>query len=177
MSEVWESLKNSLNCKPHSTEVHDPMASRHHRSGQRNKQGKIESSNTKDLAHEKKNHSEKQQRSAILNPVTHEIVLDSTSGEIKICLCCPYPQSNEDGKGVEGPSHRSSRRTTSSRKTHYVDCDKCNVFSKPSASVQKGSNDPPTLTCHRERGDKQKCVEEHDIIENSGKDECFFLLN
>ncbi|XP_061338508.1 uncharacterized protein LOC133285306 [Gastrolobium bilobum] len=154
MSEIWHSLKKSLHCKPHSLDVHDPMASGHHRSI---KQGKIDSSKS-------------QARNAILNPVTHEIVLDSSSGEIKMCVCCPYPLSSEDGEGVEGHHQRSTKRAISSRETHYVDCDECYIFLKPRVLVQKDCNGPPTLTCHQERGEKLKSldtVEERDISGHS----------
>lgn len=88
--------------------------------------------------------------------VTHEIVLDDTSGEIKICSCC---------------SHGSTKRTIASLKTHCVDCDECNIFSEPKVALQKdSSDDPPVLTtCHH----KQKSLDtigEHDVSEHSGKD-------
>ncbi|KAK7283993.1 hypothetical protein RIF29_13744 [Crotalaria pallida] len=126
MLEAWSSLKKSLHCsKTHSTEVHDPSRTRHHNKSsdhRKNKQSNKESSSST---------TSQASRSAILNPVTHEIVFDNNSK--KFC-CCSIPQNNdEDGsKGVELVSHRSTKRTIISEKTHCVDCDQCGFFpSKP----------------------------------------------
>ncbi|MED6181030.1 hypothetical protein PIB30_015716 [Stylosanthes scabra] len=108
MSKVWSSLKKSLNCKPHSTEVHDPMTSRrrhqHHR--KKTKQGKVIQGSKNN-----NNNSEKQR-----DPVTHDIVLDAKGGKIKICLCHPHTQEEDGGnKGLEGSSNTSTRRATCHR--------------------------------------------------------------
>ncbi|XLS88163.1 hypothetical protein HN51_038329 [Arachis hypogaea] len=112
MSEVWLSLKNSLHyCKPHSTEVHDPMTSRRQQHRKKKTRDKvIEGSN-----------SEKQHNGGddaiIVDPVTHDIVLDDTSEEFKIKTYLSYPYTHlnntrEDGgnKGLEESSSRSTRR-------------------------------------------------------------------
>ncbi|XP_027343287.1 uncharacterized protein LOC113855857 [Abrus precatorius] len=144
MSQFWHLLKKSLHCKPHSSEVHDPKASKR---TQRKMQSTIDSSNVKH--------------------VSHEILLDSISGEIKIC-----PQGNEDGKGAKGSHpHRSTKRIIPSSKTHFFHCDECNVFSKSKGSRQKDSTtDPPTSTRNYKGGEKLKSidtVEERDIPEHS----------
>ncbi|OIW15267.1 hypothetical protein TanjilG_16517 [Lupinus angustifolius] len=115
MSKVWHSLKKSLHCKPHSTEVHDPSRTRHHnRSDQRKKHSKE--------SHSKQGIPLSQGSSDVLNLVTHEIVLDTLTGENKFCSC-PFPQNNEDAsKGVES-SYGSTRKTIISDTTHYVDFD------------------------------------------------------
>ncbi|TKY59794.1 hypothetical protein E2542_SST16888 [Spatholobus suberectus] len=150
MSEVWHILKKSLHCKPHSSEVHEPKASR---SSPRKKHGKIEDSNVK--AEKNKRDSEKH--------ISHEIFLDGSSGEIKIG---PFSQGNEDGKGVEEP--HPPRSIIPSSKTHCVDCDECNVFSSKSKGPrEKDSNDPRTSTRHHECEEKLKSIdttEEHDNI-------------
>ncbi|XP_027192255.1 uncharacterized protein [Cicer arietinum] len=161
MSEVWLCLKKSLPCKPDSSEVHDPKANKHHR--RKNNKDKNDFSNVKDC-------TKSQANSIMLNPVcvTHEIVIDRKSGEIKICPCYPCSQSIEDGKGVEGSSNRSMPST----KTYCVDCE-CGIFSKPKVKVVKDSRNGnfPTITCPREFGEKSNSLdtieEEHDISEHS----------
>ncbi|KAJ1430589.1 hypothetical protein SESBI_07734 [Sesbania bispinosa] len=183
MSELWLKLKKSLPCKTHSSEVHDPKASRHQRKKQ---EDHVNCSNIKELIHDSMRCSEKQpstpksqaSTAMLLNPVTHEIVLDSTSGEVKMCPCFPYPQNySEDDKGVEGSNiHGSMKRTIPTMETHCVDCDECNIFSKPKVLAQKDSNDPPTLVRHHQCGQKQKTldtIEELDISEHSGMDQSF----
>ncbi|XP_025682773.1 uncharacterized protein [Arachis hypogaea] len=175
MSEVWLSLKNSLHyCKPHSTEVHDPMTSRrqHHRK-KKTRDKVIEGSN-----------SEKQHNGGddaiIVDPVTHDIVLDDTSEEFKIKTYLSYPYTHlnntrEDGgnKGLEESSSRSTRRGMSLTKTQYVDCYQCSGFLKSKVSMHKGSNSVPlTSTCHHDhhhqcRDKQEKCVEGYSITENS----------
>jgi hypothetical protein len=140
MSEMWLNLKRSLHCKPQSSEVYDPKANRHH---------KI------------KNNKDKSVKNCIngtmLNHVTHEIVFDSKSGEIK---CYPCFQNIE----VPPSSHRSIKGTTTSTKSYCVDCDECFIFSKSKVTIVKDSNDFfsgitfPLAT-----------IEEHDISEHSGK--------
>ncbi|RDX84118.1 Protein BCCIP-like protein, partial [Mucuna pruriens] len=147
MSEVWHLLKKSLPCKPQSSEVHDPKASR---STQRKKQVKIE---TQEEKH-----------------VSHEIFVDRSSGEIKICQCYPCShQGNEDGKGVQEPYPlTSTKRVISSSKSHCVDCDECYVFSKKKVPRQKDSNVPPTSIPHHQFKERLKSIdtveEEHDDI-------------
>ncbi|MED6159395.1 hypothetical protein PIB30_041962 [Stylosanthes scabra] len=172
MSEVWSSLKKSLHCKPHSTEVHDPMTSRrrqqHHR--KKTKQGKvIEGSNNN-------NNSEKQHSRClggiIHDRVTHDIVVDAKSGKIKICPCHPHTQEEDGGnKGLEGSSNASTRRAMSLTKTECVDCYQCNGFLKQRAPVHKGSDNVPlTSACHRHQccHIQEKCADEdHSINENS----------
>ncbi|KAF1887838.1 hypothetical protein Lal_00023846 [Lupinus albus] len=109
MSKVWDSLKKSLHCKPNSTEVHDPSRTKHpNRSDQRKK-------------HSKESHS-KQGNSDALNLVTHEIVLDTLTGENKFC-CCPFPQNNEDASKCVESSYGSTRKNIISDKTYQVDFD------------------------------------------------------
>lgn len=185
--DFWLSLKRSLNCKPNPSEVHDPNSSTH-RSSQRN-------SNSKDFIQGRsKNHSEKprscspitsQRTNDILNPITHEIVLDSSNnGGFRICRCCPCPLSDRGGKEVDGPqrSRRPTIASSSSRKTHHADCNECNLFSSnPKVLVQTGSsssNDPAILICHK-CGEKLKCVdavEAHHVSQHSGIHHWFSLL-
>ncbi|KAK7399920.1 hypothetical protein VNO78_11117 [Psophocarpus tetragonolobus] len=153
MSEVWHHLKKSLHCKPHSSEVHDPTACR--TTTQRKIQGKINS----------QEHSDRH--------ISHDIIVDRSSGEIKICPCYPvYSQGNQYGKGIEDDPHppRSTKRIVPSSKSHCVDCDECNVFSKKKIPVKKAYRDPPTSTHHDECKGKLsvQTVEEGDNIpENS----------
>ncbi|KAG5040803.1 hypothetical protein JHK85_013279 [Glycine max] len=149
MSEVWHLLKKSLRCKPHALEVHDPKA---YSSTQRKPQGKIST-----------------QRHSLEDHVSHEIFLDRSSGEIMLCPCCPCShEGSEDGKGVQEEPHppRSTKRIIPSSKTHYVDCDECNFFSKKKVPLKKDSNDDlPISTRHHECDEKLKStdtVEEHD---------------
>lgn len=188
MSEVWHVLKKSLPCKPHSSEVHNPKGNS--RCTQRKKHANIECSNVRDERNEK--HFEQH--------VRHEIFLDRSSGEIKICPCCPCSHGNEDCKGVEESHPPRSTKRIISAKTYCVDCDECNVFSKskkvPLEKEKKQSNDPPTSTRHHEFEEKLKSndlptrhhegeenlnsidtVEEHDNIPaHSGKKPLLFLV-
>ncbi|XP_061370106.1 uncharacterized protein LOC133312845 [Gastrolobium bilobum] len=129
MLEVWPSLKRTLQCKPNSKEVHDPNASRHQKSNQITKFGKLERSNIKGFIQGTKRNSEKQLSFNpkpkggidITNPIIHDIVLDSPNSEIKIFRCCPCPQSNSGSEGSEGPHRRRRRSATPSRTINPVD--------------------------------------------------------
>ncbi|CAJ1938887.1 unnamed protein product [Sphenostylis stenocarpa] len=150
MSEVWHLLKKSLHCKSHSPEVHDPQASR---SAQR----KTHCKNVRDERNKRQSE----------NQVSHEIFLDRSSGEIKICPCYPSSQGDEDGNGVEDPHpSRSTKPTIPSSKTVCVDCDECNVFSKKKWSLEKDSNHPPVLSRHNERETTKsiETAEEHENV-------------
>jgi len=151
MSEVWHVLKKSLHCRSHSSEVHDPQAKR------RDQRNKRESK----------------------NQVSHEIFLDRSSGEIKICTCYPIeePLSHSPRKtkvsivSSKTPSRCPAKTKLVSSKTHCVDCDECVVFSKKKVPV-KDFNNPPVSTRHRGFEDKMKScdtVEEHQNHLHSGK--------
>ncbi|XP_045821750.1 uncharacterized protein LOC123914592 [Trifolium pratense] len=137
---LW--FKKSLHCKPQSSEVHDPKANRHHKI-KNNKDKSV-----KNCINGSSSHHD------MLNHVTHDIVFDSKSGEIK---CYPCFQNNEVSS-----SHRSTKGTKISTKSHYVDCDECFVFSKSKVTIVKESNDlfPGTTF-------PLATIEEHDISEHS----------
>lgn len=173
MLEVWLSLKRRFQCKPHPKEFHDPKASQHQRNAQRTKSGKLEGSTIKGFIQGIKKHSEKPQSFKpktkgvidITNPITHEIFLDSSNSEIKICRCCPCSQSNSSSKSSEGP-HRTTRPSTPSSIVHHVD------YNEERMSIQMESVDPSILICHK-CGEKLKnlvAVEAHHISEHSGND-------
>jgi len=155
MSEVWLYLKKSLHCKPQSSEVYVPEANTHHK-----RENGLNHSN------KKLSSPEYLADNVMLNHVSHEIVVDSKSGEIKICPCYPNSKSIEDRKGVD----RSIKGIIASTKTHCVDCDECCIFSKPKVKVIKDCNvDLPATTFPLDT------IEENDISEHSGKDQYFFL--
>jgi len=134
MSEVWLYLKKSLHCKPQSSEVYVPKANTHHK-------------------------REYLADNVMLDHVSHEIVVDSKSGEIKICPCYPNSKTIEDRKGVD----RSIKGIIASTKTHCVDCDECCIFSKPKVTELKDYNvDLPAITFPLDT------IEEKDIFEHSG---------
>ncbi|OIV91608.1 hypothetical protein TanjilG_09020 [Lupinus angustifolius] len=161
MFEFCLSLKRRLQCKPHPKQVHDPKQSNNN--AQRTKSGKFEGSNIKDFIKASKKQIEKlgsfkakpKGGIEITSPITHEIFLDS---EVKICPCCPCPQTN---KGLEG-SHRRTRSYTPSRIVHNVDYNEGNM----SKDYYDG---PSILTCDK-CGEKLKnhvAVEAHHISEHS----------
>ncbi|OIW19142.1 hypothetical protein TanjilG_03632 [Lupinus angustifolius] len=167
MSELWHYLKKSLYCKPHSKEVFDPRRTSPHKSDQRKKQSKETDS--------KQGSPTSQASSAIINPVTHVIVLDTSSGENKLC-CYPSPPNNEDAsKGVEGS--QTSTRTSNLQKTHCVDCDQCNFFSKPRVMVKRDS--PSSLREKLEsldKLDKDDTSAEHSVIQLHNEDSTWQII-
>ncbi|KAE9603098.1 hypothetical protein Lalb_Chr12g0206811 [Lupinus albus] len=165
MSELWHSLKNLLHCKTHSKEVHDPSRSKHHqKSDQRKKQSKESDS-------KQGSPTFTQGSSGIINPVTHVIVLDTSSGENKLC-CYPFPQNNEDASKVVEGSQIISPRTTNLQKTNCVDCDQCNFFSRPRVRVMVKRDSPSSLREKMESIDK--LVNDDTSVEHSGKYHYFF---
>ncbi|KAJ1434847.1 Zinc finger C2H2-type [Sesbania bispinosa] len=139
MLEVCFSLKRTLQCKSHPKQVHDPKTSRHKKSNQR----------TKGID--------------ISNPISHEIVLDSSNNE-----SCRCPQSSSSSKDSEG-SHRTRRPATPSRTTNPIDYNEANVSSDTRMWIEMDSDGPSTLIC-RKCGEKLKnldAVEAHHISEHS----------
>ncbi|KAJ1396594.1 Zinc finger C2H2-type [Sesbania bispinosa] len=139
MLEVCFSLKRTLQCKSNPKQVHDPKTSRHKKSNQR----------TKGID--------------ISNPISHEIVLDSSNNET--CRC---PQSSSSSKDSEG-SHRTRRPATPSRITNPIDYNEANVSSDTKMWIEMDSDDPSSSIC-RKCGEKLKnldAVEAHHISEHS----------
>ncbi|XP_027338114.1 uncharacterized protein LOC113852055 [Abrus precatorius] len=174
MLEVWLSLKRTLQCKPHPNQIHDPKTSKNQKSNHRTKSGKLESSNIKDFIHGSKRYSKTPPSSNpkpkgsidIINPITHEIVLDSSNSNI--CRCYPCPQSNSSSKGSEG-SHRTRRTAASSRTTNHVDYNEANASSNSRMLVQMDPDGSSIMICHK-CGEKLKnldAVEAHHISEHS----------
>ncbi|XP_020222129.1 uncharacterized protein LOC109804713 [Cajanus cajan] len=157
MSEIWHLVKKSLHCKPQSSEVHDPKASRG--THQRKKIDQIDSSNE-----ENQRHSERR--------VSHEVFLDRSSGEIMICPCCPCSQGHdhEDGNKPHPPRSTCCQRIIYSSKAYCVDC---HVFSKSKVPLEKDcSSGPPSSIRHHECEEKLQSTdfaEQHDdnIAEHS----------
>ncbi|KAF7822457.1 PolyADP-ribose polymerase [Senna tora] len=143
--EVWLSLKRSFQCKPRPSEIHDPNKDKQQRNAQR-----------------KDNN---------LNPITHEIVVDASNGQVRFCPCCPFPQS----KSMEGPN-KSKRPSKPSRETHFhVDAhNECNMSSRPNIPQRAllqidNSNDPSILSCEKcgEKLKKLDANEAHSISAHS----------
>lgn len=179
-------LKRSL-CKPcHSEkpEVHDPKGSpNHHFRQQRNLQRSSSSSSSKEEQRKINRNSKKSSSSENCSPrskgnsnnniVTHEVVLDPTSGQVRFCPCCPFPQyvSSHHNKGIfegsnskssKGPNNNNNNIATPSRQTHHHDvdaCSECNISrpSTPPSSSRvflnntKYSNDDPSnlMNCEK----------------------------
>ncbi|CAL0306202.1 unnamed protein product [Lupinus luteus] len=166
MSELWHYLKKSLYCKPHCKEIHDPRRTKDHKSDRRKKQSKESDS--------KQDSPTSQAGSAISNPVTHVIVLDTSSGGNKPC-CYPFPPNNEDAsKGVEGS--QTSTRTSNLQKTHCVDCAQCNFFSKPRVRVMVKRDSPSSLRDKFESLDKDDTSVEHSVIQLHKEDSTWQII-
>ncbi|KAF5942737.1 hypothetical protein HYC85_020379 [Camellia sinensis] len=96
MPTVWFSLKRSLHCKSKPSDVHDPKAKRHLSTILTRKGGRSGCSrsiaNLKDVIHGSKRQIEKPPSCSprsigsheFLNPITHEVILSSSSCELKI---------------------------------------------------------------------------------------------
>lgn len=155
-------MKRSLECKLDSLKFHDPNAIAQERIPQRNSTIQGRSKSHSEIPRSCSPIIKSQRSSDILNPITHEIVLNSSNGRFRICRCCPCPLSERGGKKVPDGPYRSRRPTTTKplRKTHHVDCNECNISSSSlRVSVQTGyNNNLSTLICHK-YGEELKCVD------------------
>lgn len=96
MPTVWFSLKRSLHCKSEPSDVHDPKTRKHLSTILTKKAGRSGCSrsiaNLKDVIHGSKRHLEKPPScsprsigsSEFLNPITHEVILNNSTCELKI---------------------------------------------------------------------------------------------
>ncbi|KAI4299242.1 hypothetical protein L6164_032719 [Bauhinia variegata] len=173
MPQIWHSLKRSLNCKLKVSEVHDPKARRHQKSAQRKEPDKLEPSKMKDSvkgsseAAKRQSCSPKSNSSSnILNPVTHEIVLDSFNGEIKLFQCYPCPCPPQGCKDVK-QHQKSTRSGTSSGNSHDVDCKNSNFSSR--VSSREIFHCTSNSICHicGQKSKKIDAVEAHYVSEHS----------
>jgi len=178
MLEFCVSLKNKLQCKPNPKQVHDPKTIKHQKgkNNQRTKSGLLDHSNIiqgskRYLTNSSSLHQESEGSIEISDPIIHEILHDSSIGQI--CSCRAYCQCNSGSKDFEGSFRTTRSASTSSRLTNPVDYNEENVSSRTRLLVQMDSDDGPSiLMCHK-CGEKLKNlndVETHHITEHSGND-------
>jgi len=177
MLQICVSLKNKLQCKPNKKHVHDPKIIRHQKGKniQKTKSGLLDHSNIiqgskRFLTNSSSLYQESEGSIEISYPIIHEILHDSSIGQI--CSCRAYCQCKSGSKDFEGSFRTTRRALTSSRLTNLVDCNE-NVSSRTRLLVQMDSDDGPSiLMCHK-CGEKLKNlndVETHHITEHSGND-------
>ncbi|KAI3456388.1 hypothetical protein Pfo_013051 [Paulownia fortunei] len=117
MPAVWFALKRSLQCKSEQRDVYDPKGKGNKNlskiSTKKSSGGRSGCSrsiaNLKDVViHGSKRHTEKPPicsprsigSSELLNPITHEVVLDNSTCELKISALCGFQEGGGTGDGV-----------------------------------------------------------------------------
>ncbi|KAK3035104.1 hypothetical protein RJ639_032606, partial [Escallonia herrerae] len=207
MPAVWFTLKRSMHCKSEPSDVHDPRLNNGSLSKILTKKtGRSGCSrsiaNLKDVIHGSKRHMERAPScsprsigsSELLNPIAHEVVLSSSTCELKIT---GFGTSVQDGKGHgegEGesfstfvgtlkpgtpgpgghlvPSYNLRNAANLLRKNQHSLSTRSSGFvgipSKPRGSFEL---DSPGLTCHKcgEQFAKWEAIEAHHLSEHAGK--------
>lgn len=166
MLEFCVSLKNKLQCKPNKKHVYDPKTIKHQKgkNNQRTKSGLLDHSNIiqgskRFLTNSSSLYQESEGSIEISDPIIHEILHDSSIGQI----------CSSGRKDFEGSFRTTRSASTSSWLTNPVDYNEENVSSRTRLLVQMDSDDGPSiLICHK-CGEKLKNlndVETHHITEH-----------
>ncbi|CBI41096.3 unnamed protein product, partial [Vitis vinifera] len=176
MPAVWFALKRSLHCKSEPSDVYDPKAGSNLSAILTKKTGRSgcsrSISNLKDVIHGSKRHIEKPATcsprsigsSELLNPITHEVVLNNSTCELKITgfgghHIVPYPNPRRSASQPRRPPTGSASFGVTGR----------GVPSHPRASLGAASNSSSSVTCHKcgEQFKKLESVEEHHLSKHA----------
>lgn len=217
MPAVWFALKRSLQCKTEQSDVHDPknnLTKILTKKSSSSRSGCSRSiANLKDVIYgSSKRHMEKPPESGVcspgsigsselLNPITHEVVLNNSTCELQVTS---FGTNSQNGNGAnhfgtfmgtlkpETPGPRgqllpSSRSKVSNsavplRKSHSLSCRKSSssgfggIPIKPRADSNGNSSG---LSCHKcgERFVKWESVEAHHLSKHAGKNKQFHLAS
>ncbi|KAM7500898.1 hypothetical protein LguiA_025312 [Lonicera macranthoides] len=209
MPAVWFALKRSLDCKSEPSDVHDPIRVNGSltkiSTRKTNRSGCSRSiANLKDVIHGSKRHMERPQQacsprsigsSDLLNPITHEVVLNNSTCELKITGFGSFQDGNNGSSldregastfvgtlkpGTPGPGghlvppHYPRSSPTPMRKNANSLSRKGNsafggVPSKPRPSFGANFQGSSSLTCHKcgDQFAKWESVEAHHLSKHA----------
>lgn len=162
MPTVWLSLKKSLHCKSEPSEVHDPKSRLNLGTIFTRKAGRSGCSrsiaNLRDVINGSKRHLEKPPScsprsigsSELLNPITHEVILNNSRCELRISTAeLDYSYIRTPRIGAQGLGHHTLPLTPSFRGAiDTTPPKKCASFSSEREGLRLGFAAPPPRLSH-----------------------------